>query len=319
MKKNFSAIFVVLLLVSLVISCGRVEVKPGKKKIKLRLNLEEGKTYKLLIEAEQEISQTVMGNKVDMTQIMNFVCSYKVKEIDSDGNFLLEVSYDSVYFKQVSPMGTIEYDSNNPPEIIPDMAKGFDSLVGEKYSFLISPSGKVIDIYGVDEMIDNMIKVLNIPDEKIKVQMFESIIKQFGKESLKEMLEQYMKIYPDKVVGIGDSWQVEMVLSKGFPFIIENTYTLKGRGNGISTVSVNSIVKPNPEGEPIEMLGMKLGYELSGTQNGTMEIDEATGWILNSELNQNISGIIKFKQSTQTTEEMTWPISIKSTIKYKSY
>jgi hypothetical protein len=91
---------------------------------------------------------------------------------------------------------------------------------------------------------------------------------------------------------------------------VDSTWTLISRENGIATIDVVSTLSPNPEGEPLELGTMTMGYNLSGSQHGSIQIDEISGWCVQSELLQEISGEITL---TMGEEEQSWPISIEGT------
>jgi len=123
-----------------------------------------------------------------------------------------------------------------------------------------------------------------------------------------------LAVGPDGPVGLEDSWSEKIVISKGFGMIEENTWTLKARRDGKALVSVTSKVSPNPQAAAIAVGTMKIGYDLSGKQEGTIEIDEATGWTLRQELTQELSGKVRLEGGPSGLKESSWPISIRSKI-----
>jgi len=311
-KTGLLGILVVILAVSIVISCAR-------EKIQLQLRLQEGESHTIKVLTDQNISQTIQGQRHDIIQTTGTGHTFDVEEVDADGNALVKVTYRSVLFKQDGPMGKIEYDSSNPPAIIPPMAMGFAALVGQSFSMMISPDGHIIDVQGVDAMLTHVMKKLDIPEGPMKVSIEESLKNQFGDQALTEIMESMMAIYPEKPVGIGDSWTRKVVISKGFPMILDNTWTLKDRKGGVAIIEVSSTVNPNPEAAPIEMGTMRLSYDISGEQEGTIELQEATGWTTRAKFTQNFSGLVKIGGTPQMPEGMSWPISIDSVVSYEPF
>lgn len=290
-----------------------VITNPGTgEKIQLRLNLEEGKSYKARMVTDQQI--TVAGQK--QPQSIGFGFTHHVKEVRDDGTAVVQITYDSVQFKQQGPTGSIEYDSANPPANLPAMAKGFAALVGQGFTMEVTPTGKVTKIEGAGEMISNMLKQMDMPMPSARATLEEKMKEQFGDDALREMMEQMTAIYPGEPVGIGGSWTKRMVVSKGFPIIMDNTWTLKSRQDGVAVVDVQSKVAPNPSAGPMDMGMVKIGHQLSGTQSGTLELDEATGWTLRSTLQQKLAGKMTVTGGPQGSQ--TAPISIDSTIRIDS-
>ena len=304
MKKYFIITLLVLLILTMV-SC-------GKKKVDLKLNLKEGNTYSLKSTTDQVISQEIQGQKMDMKQITGMGYTFNVEKVDEEGNATAKITYDSVYFKQESPQASIEYDSKNPPEEIPPPALGFAALVGSSVTMVIGPDGTVKDIEGADEMLDSVMEKL--PDVGEKEVYRESLKEQFGDTALKNMMEQQMAIYPDKPVEIGESWSKKMIISSGVPMTIDNTWTLKSIEDGEVALDVKSDISSNTDGEPIKMGPLEMKYDITeGSQEGTIYLDEETGWVIGGENTQNITGNVTMSAQGQ---ELEIPITMESKIHY---
>ncbi len=313
-KKNLFGILVAILAVSIVISCGRVT-----DKIQLRLRLQEGESYNLRMITDQKIFQTIQGQRQDITQTMGMECTFNVEEVDTNGIASVKITYHSVFFKQDGPMGKIEYNSSNPPAIVPPMAVGFAALVGKSFSMKISPHGHIKDVQGVGAMLTHMMEKLDLPEGHMRTSIEKQLRDQWGDEAIKEMMENTFAIYPDKPVGIGDSWTKRVIISRGFPMILDNTWKLKARKGGVAIIEASSIVKPNPEAAPIEMGPLRLSYDISGEQKGTMELQEATGWTIRAKLTQEFSGQANMEGTPQMPEGMSWPISMESIISFEPF
>jgi hypothetical protein len=311
MKKGLFAVLMLILAFSGGISC-----LGGSNKIQYQLRLEKGKTYTIRVVTDQKISQTVQGQQQDIKQTIEIKYTFDVEDVDSDGNTTVKVTYQSIRFSQVGPRGEVEYDSSNPSPNIPPEATGLATLVGKSITVKLTPNGQVKEIKGVDEMIASMIKELNIPED-MKSSMEKSLKEQFGDEALKEMMESNVIEYPKKSVASGDTWSNKVTVSKGFPMVLENTWKLKERKNGISVIEVSSTIESNTEAEPIKIDSMKISYKLSGWQKGTMEVQEATGLTKQGQLNQEFSGELRVEGAPQTSKVQTWPIKVESRISFE--
>lgn len=314
MKKSLLGILVVILAVSIVSSGSS-----AAEKIRLQLRLEEGRAYSIQMIVNQEISQTIQGQQQEMTQTIGLGYIFKVEEMEAEGDALVKVTYHSALFKHDGPVGTFEYDSSNPPAEVPLLARGFAALVGQSFSMKISPDGHIKDVQGMNAMLSHILEKLDLPEGTMKTSLEKSLREQFGAQGLKESMETMMAIYPNQPVGIGDSWTERTVISRGLPMILDNTWTLKERKNGLAIIEVSSIVKPNPEAAPMEWGPARLTYDISGKQKGTIELEEATGWTTSGKLTQQFSGQIKAEGGGQIPEGMSWPISIESVISFKSF
>ncbi|HUS86290.1 MAG TPA: DUF6263 family protein, partial [Bacteroidales bacterium] len=142
---------------------------------------------------------------------------------------------------------------------------------------------------------------------------------QFGDQTIKEMMDSMFSIYPDQPVGIGDSWTRKSIISHGYPMIIDNTWTLKDRQGGRAVIEMNSLIKPNPGAAPMEIGPMKLRQEFTGGSKGTLELDEATGWVKSAKMDQQLSGELTVEGSPQSPEGMTIPMTLKTAITVESF
>ncbi|MHC4313547.1 MAG: DUF6263 family protein [Planctomycetota bacterium] len=176
------------------------------------------------------------------------------------------------------------------------------------FSLKTTPQGKVESVEGLQTVRDNVGKKLTEGPMKEAMMMG---IKQFiNEEGIKEQTEGSMAIYPEKPVGIGDSWRKTVALTQGVAMTVENEWILKDRKNGVSFIEVKSNIKSNPNAEPMEMGTTKIRYELSGKQQGLIEIEESTGRLIRSKTNQEISGQIKVGIAGQQSQETYIPVKI---------
>lgn len=282
-------------------------------KYNLKLNLAKGKTYFLKVLTDQRITQTVMDQKTTGKEKIGVTYSYTGESNDPNGDMLIKVVYHAFMQEIESAQGKMSYNSANPADKDNPFAKLYSSLLNKGFKMKITPSGKVLQLSGVDELLKGLVNSMDLPPQADKKQVEQMVKMQFGDNSIKEMMENLMQVYPDNPVAIGDSWSRTFTLTKGFPAILENVWTLKEVKNGRAIVSQLTKIKgmnlpEQKDGPPAPK------YKISGEQSGTFEIDMASGWVQKSLLNQKISGKIEVAKSAQVKQAMTIPISMESTI-----
>lgn len=304
-KKHVLILVCMIVILALLASC-------GSKKLDLRLRLEAGKSYGAKMIADQTITQTLGGQTQTMTQSVGMAYTYAVQSVESDGTMRIKVTYDWVQYQQDGPMGKVSYDSANPPATVPEAALGYAVMVGRGFTCRINSSGEIVDIQGVDEMLSEMLDALGVPPGSGRDAAEESLRSQFGSEALKESFAKAGLFYPDKPVAVGDSWNKKMFIETGMPMVLDTTWTLKARKDGIATLETRSDIHANPKAKPVELAGMTIRYELSGEQTGTIAVDEKTGWLVSSTLKQNLAGHI-------SAMGMTWPVTIVSDIRLEPW
>lgn len=282
--------FLLILSIFIITSCNTGNNNPDNK-IEIKLGPEEGKIYNLYIMADQKVSVEGQGS---MEQAVGIGYEFNIEKIDEKGNIRAAVTWSSLYYKQEGGLQEdIEYDSKNPPGEIPLQAKGFAFMAGKSFKMEITPEGKVENIEGPDELVEEAIEKTEISDETEKEVFEESMKCHFGSDALGEMMESYFNIYPENPVKTGDSWTEENKISTGFPMLINNDWKFISRETGLVKLELDGKISSNPDGFPVQIGPCLFDFEVtSGKQKGTVEIDEKTGWIKSGTLVQNISGNI---------------------------
>ena len=289
-------------------------------KIDLRFNIKPGSVYNYKVTTEQQITQTIQGNVVDMEQTIIMEYRYDVKEINEQGNTIVDIVYERIGYMQDGPLGKIDYRSWEQNEEIPVLAQGFASLVDQGFTMEISSQGSVVGITGADKIIDKMIKDMDLPTsggmtEGVK----QSMQNQFGDAALKETMKSMFSIYPDKPVGVGDSWHATWSMTKGFPMILNNTWKIKAINDTEVVLDISTKVQSNKDAQLTQIGGMEMSYDLSGEQTGSMVLDRITGWCTRSQLDQEFEGTIRASGGMFGEQEgLEWPIKVVGTITIES-
>ncbi|MCK4665239.1 hypothetical protein KAU33_00720 [Candidatus Dependentiae bacterium] len=309
--RNVKRILVVLFLFSLLItliSCG------GGEKLDIKLKLKTGEVYEQETVLDQKITQVVMGNSMEMDQKITMKYNQVVEEVDADGNILFNVKYAAVKFIQKTAAFTVEYDSDNPPKEIPPMAIGYDALVGLEFKMKMNNKGEVLEVFGIEEMFKKMRDKFkkSLPDlsEEEFEKMMEIIEKSYGPESMVNNMKSMSGFYPDKPISVGYKWKVENKSGPPLPLKLNTDYHFKEKKDGILLITAQSTLESDPEAEPMEIGEMKMSYNVKGTQNGTIKLDQDTGLLIESKLLQKFEGTIKMTGA----QAMEWPITAESTI-----
>jgi len=281
-------------------------------KVRLMVRLNEGDAYHLQVAMDQKITQTIKGQTQTMDQRMTFGYDLDVEEVDAEGNSWVNMTYRSLAVAIDGPMGKIEYDSANPPKELPPFMKGFAAMVGAGLSMKLTPAGRVTEVKGMDKMWRRVLE--GVPDGPMKEGMAKSMKNQFGDSALRDIMRNGMVVFPDEPVGVGDSWRRKTAVKKGFPLVSDTTWAIAKRQGGIATITIQSVVTPNEDAPPLEMGPMKLKYILSGTQEGTADLVEATGWIKRADYAQLFEGTVGMIGGPEGADGLTWPIVIDSKI-----
>lgn len=285
-----------------------VQLPQNQEKIRCEMRFKEGEKYFLRFVTEQKISQTISGQQQNIEQAIGIGCDLDVKKVEPDGNALMSCTYSWANLKQTGVGGKLIYDSSDKAAPVPAMAQGFAALLDEDFSVKITPLGRVEDVMDIRTLRDNVGKKL--PEGPMKEALKVGIIQFINAEGIKEWMENYLAIYPEKPVGIGDSWKRTLTLTRGDSMTVENEWSLKDRKDGVLFVEVKSSIKSNPKAMPVGMGSAKVSYDLSGTQQGQIEFEESTGRLIRSRTNQDISGQINVEVPGKQTQQPPIPVRI---------
>ncbi|MGE5598630.1 MAG: DUF6263 family protein [Bacteroidota bacterium] len=287
----------------------------------LRLRLTKGQTYRVTTVSEQRIKQTIFGFEQEMNQTIVIGYRVEVTAVDADGIMTMRFIYDTYRVRQESAGNVQEYDSARPDADAPPALQGYAALIGLGFDAKCDTLGRLVEISGLDEMIDGLLDRMNLPEGVDRDQLAETMRGQYGDEAMKRSMGMFFCQYPEAPLAVGDEWTQEMRVNQGIPMAVANTYTLAGRQGGLATLKVHSIIAPDGEDSAIEMSGMEIRLALAGEQEGTIELDEATGLTIRARLTQKVEGemtlvgtdeVLEGGDPAQGEGSFSWPMTIEA-------
>ena len=281
-RKFMISVFVILL----VISVGIVPAEETEK-MQYKLKLEKGQKYYFKLVRDEQVTEMMAGEEETIERTLRLGTDFDVNDIDEKGNAWVRFTLRWLSTTYKTPTMEFNYDSKDKYSLSPPDVSVFFAMLGESYSAKISPEGSVIEMKDVDRVRNNVIKKFAFApmQEELEKDM-EQII---GEEALKENIEQDFCIYPDKPVGVGDSWNKTRKVTQGNPVIAENKWLLKERSEGVATIEVVINIKTDPK--PKEVGPMIFTEEVSGEAHGVIKIRESTGMIIFGNINTELSGV----------------------------
>ncbi len=280
-------IYSFLLLFVVLFSC------KSTKKINLQLDLPLKDKFMYAIHTQSEVNVNVMNMDQKTISIQNYDVEYEVSDKKENGDLAFTTTIKDVQIEQISPMFTSIYNSKEPEKNSEDgTADMYNAILGHQLQMVLSKTGKLLSINGNSEMLDKMMEKVQGNDLMSKEQFKASMESQFGDKAMAKSFGGVTQIYPSTAVKIGDTWTKSDTLDGTISLITYTTYTLTEIKEGKAYLNVNGTISPNPNAKGVDMMGMKMRYNLEGTQTGTMILDEKTGWVDDAELTQETSGTI---------------------------
>jgi hypothetical protein len=286
-------------------------ITPTAAPIVMKVNLSQGDIIRIRMTSDQKLSQDLgEGQMQEIDQTIGYGYTYTVTEVDPDGNYWVDVTYDWILIEQDAPQATFKYDSADPPDVTPPEAMSYHAMVGKGFSLLMSPQGQTLEVTGLEELYAAILDDMEIEDQELRLQMEEMLNTQFGEEALKDQCNNIIIDYPEDALKVGDTWQGSMEATSPFPMIVQTTYVLTAIEGDTATLDVSSTISPHPEAEPLDLVFATVIYNMSGEQHGTAEYDLKTGWTRYSEITQSMVGEMIL---TMEGEEYTIPMTMEAT------
>ena len=250
--------------------------------------LEKGKTYPFSsVQKEVQTIKDPSGKSMKGTQ-----------EIVDERNIVVNDFQNGVYDLTINILGkkmtsiadgkTVVIDTKQPApkdEQLKNIWTINNTLVGSKFSVKMKENGEVISVKGIDELYKKVEKAITpfVKEAEQKKQFVEYFKQGFNEKMLKEEFSAGINILPKKGVKLGESWMISENIDPEGKVKSNITYTLNKIENGVVEVSVkgNIPVKSNKQTQN----GITMTMSVEGSQNGTLKIDENTGWVLSSKMN----------------------------------
>ena len=279
--------------------------------VNLCCGAEEKKQYCYKFEAGRQYHvKHIMQRKVEpkgdrsegVTVEQKFSFDYKaqVKEVGEDGGAWLEFRYDWIGIEQKDFEKQISYDSAKDDDNISPLLWGYKAMLGEVFQVKISKLGEIEQVKGFVELHQAVKeKIKPNPGKKMLVRQIQS---QFNDVILRELLTNLMDIYTDKKVGKGDSWNKSFEISYDAQLEFNNKFKLNDvTDDGFAVIGLETKIRTKFGAKPVTRGSMKLKSKSSGSQSGTIRINESTGEIISSDINQKMTTVTEVTSSDAQT------------------
>lgn len=300
-------------------------VKKTDEKILLKINLQVGQKFSTSTTVNQKISQTIQSKPMNIENNMKMTTLDEVLAVDANGTASIKSSFNTIKAEMITEAGKFEFDSENPvldepnDPRIKSMSMVFAALSESKFVIDVTPQGRIVKIHGFEDMFENMMKKIGDVEPE-QAEAMKSVMKQFmSEERLKNMSNDSFIAFLDEPVGPGDVWYDITSVDMGFPIDMDVTHMLTSRKNGIVYIeTVSKMDMGDSESKLIEMNGIKMNMQLSGTMTGRAEVDEVTGMMLKNNMTQKFSGMMKIEPNEHMPDGMAIPITIEQTVATES-
>jgi len=278
------------------------------KTIDISLKLDVNDEYQINQNVTQNIELTINGSKQATETKINSIIVLKVEE-KKNTIYILNYEYSELGMSITNPNYQYEFSSknNNSNDAFSSL---LSKIIGLKFQFKLSNKGRVIDCKGIEVYIDSLMKSLNIPENQ-QLQLKTQLVQYYGQETIKNTIDPFMFIYPEKPVNIDDTWNNQYINRSSIPFEYNNNYQLSQSNSEKIVIIGNSEINTINE----NVFGTEKNYQLSGKQIINIELNTETNFITKGVFNSTTTGFVIYKKGD---EQINIPIDFTSKMVYST-
>ena len=259
-------------------------------KVTLKLNLKAGESYPVSFTSVEKVTEKVGPDKEETgTRTIGFSVTFTPSKVEPDGAVHGTYAYDAVRIAIQTPNTNLDYDSARGGPVPDDLnAEALAVFVGKKVDVVLTPHGKIQALTGADKIVAAVVESTGLP-AAIRGNIDRQLIQRFGEHAIRANLEQLTAIFPERPVEVGETWEVEQkqVLNRGELLTGKATSTFKSAVGGKVTLEIKGGLKTEPGAPGPEP---DSTVSLDGTYTGTIEIDQASGWISAGDIRKQVRG-----------------------------
>ncbi|MCC6694816.1 MAG: hypothetical protein IT365_04200 [Candidatus Hydrogenedentes bacterium] len=327
MKMNRTRLELFILAFAILACCG---CNPDRGKLVFNPGLNGPR----MVETSDRVSMKVKVVALDMAieTVKDVTYSMMPKSIDSEGAVTLDVTYEAVHFEAKGLGGLFDGIQGLPnvpkPESLQDpfgtvaMQQSLDGLKGETFTIVVEHSGAVASVTGADAIATKIADAMAIPAHLSREEMRARVLKAYGDEGTRAILQGVFTKGPGKKLNPGDIWQESLTRADlPFPVKADRTYTLRARAEGVLTVDTKTQLALALTGDDMADAGAEPQHsrvELSGEGTGAIQIEEPTGWPIEGNVTAQVHGGLTLVRGLQFPLEATITSTVRSYPKFQA-
>ncbi len=237
--------------------------------VSLRYDLKKNDSFAVKHQAIQVISQDIIDNEQVITNTINGIILFTVKDIKPN-RYVIEMKFTDLKLMVNSNVvgELINIDAKKIDEENPQ-SKIFNGILDFPIIFNMEKNGDIISVDGGDELIENMLASASIDDAFMMELMKTSLQKDYSSKALADSYKQMTYFYPKKEVAVNDTWENHY----SGELSAKNTWKLNAISNGEASITANGSINMNLEdsGAIISLSGTQKIQLVTNISNGFLK------------------------------------------------
>jgi len=265
----------------------RYETGDPTKVYKLRLDPPVGSKYHYDISNESELQMEVMDKKVDNVN-KSTVGVFYIIEKDSTGNLLLNTVYEKIHFHSKNGDTETDLDTDHGGGSGDPVEELLGVLKNDTITAVVSPLGETKSIRGYEELKEKLLYKISPGDTYLRSAAEKQLDTRIKDGLIKKNTQQFLNIFPDSAVHVGDRWKLSTVQQDLLKLRINSSFQLKEIRDGVAVITSQGEV--TSDGASGNISGYDYTADLKGQQEGQFEVETSTGMVLNSSISSDVEG-----------------------------
>lgn len=313
MLRTSIAFSLVAVLALTLISCGG----GGGEGTDITLNLKQGEIYRTRIVTEQVAASAGQGQDESVIQKITQDMACELQDIDNKGNLSLMVTFERM--AEEMSRGTMKqtYDSSNPESNNLSAAMKYSPFVGHSLTLEVSDRGDLVNVTGMDSLIDRILEVMDIRVDSLRDQMRTLLQGDYSRQLSGELVDKLFGALTLRPVAVGESWSRTTEGKVVIPVTWQHSLTLTSLSDGVAVLADSATTSIDTGDEPEDMGPVKISRVAEGSQSGTLEVDVATGMIVGGTLTGILKGEQKIVDGPEQIKGRTIPMDVTQTVTWQ--
>ena len=268
----------------------------------LYYSLNEGEKFLIEQVAEQLITQHIEGQVHEMENKISGLMEFNVAKVEED-QYELEMLFRNLSMQMTSSQQG-ELMNVKASEVVEGdiQSKIFNSLLNVPISLILTKSGNVLEVNGVDSLIVRMTNASGLEDADSRNMLMQSLRNEFGSEALSNSFEQMTYFYPEQHDTIPSTWANEYTGKLS----AKNSWTLEKTTDSLNLITGLADIVLNINEGGTSML-------LNGKQQTSISTDISSGFLQD----MSVDGIAEGTAMTQYSGDLEIPTTVRSHTTYK--
>jgi Family of unknown function (DUF6263) len=274
MKYFFKSLFVYLLPLILFYACKSGGGSGEAYTIKMSLNKGDKFSQNFDMKMNMNMEMAMLKDPVNMKMNMEAGCDFEV--LDNNGTEKeLKITYSNM--KVNMDMGKIA--GAGGADVNERMNELSEKLAGKSVTLKIDKANNVTSVSGFENLM-----ISDSTDAATKATME----KMFSKEQFNSMFGMMFKMYPDKSVKVGDTWDSESEMEmSNIRMKVKMKHTLLEVKDGIAVIDIKGLIDGKGK---MNQGGVSIDMNLSGGQNGKLTITMNNGYVKSGTYKMDVKG-----------------------------